>query len=54
MALVAGVFIFMVNFRKIKKKYFDSIKRLHRHKFNSKGFIITRFSVQKRKMLLRA
>ena len=50
-SLVTGVFIFLVNIRKIKKKYFDSFKKLHKHKFKSKGFIITRFSVRKRKIL---
>ena len=38
MALVMGAVFFLVNMEKISKKYFDTIKSLYMHQFNSKGF----------------
>ena len=40
MALVMGAVFFLVNMEKISKKYFDTIKSLYMHQFNSKGFKI--------------
>ena len=37
-ALVMGVAYSLINIGRINKKYFDSIKSLYMHKFNSKGF----------------
>ena len=39
LALVTGGFIILSNIKKIKKKYFDTIKSLHKHKFNNKRAI---------------